>query len=61
MGDEGELIASTANEENSQVNQDELIIAQQRQIEKEVSFSYVRLCLCFYNNYFFRFQKLLLS
>lgn len=37
MGDEGETVASSVSEDSPQVNQDELIIAQQREIEKEVS------------------------
>lgn len=36
MGDEGETTACTT-EDAPQINQDELILAQQRQIEKEVS------------------------
>lgn len=37
MGDEGESQLNENSEENPPANQDELILAQQRQIEKEVS------------------------
>ncbi|KAJ8976496.1 hypothetical protein NQ317_018440 [Molorchus minor] len=37
MGDEGETPPGSISEDEPQVNQDELILAQQRQIEKEIS------------------------
>lgn len=45
MGDEGESQSNVNSEENAPMNQDELILAQQRQIEKEVN-EYI-------NKYFF--------
>lgn len=36
MGDMAEYQSNTNSEENSGVNRDEMILAQQRQIEKEV-------------------------
>lgn len=45
MGDEAEFQMTNNSEGNPTVNQDELILAQQRQIEKEVRFRNIKLII----------------